>query len=96
MKIAAIPVAHTQYRVVFTKNPPVIEGEVCQGACDYNTRTITIWRNPNAMAMRSCIFHEWAHAFFHEIGRDALADDHTVITALEIALMRVRLEIPSL
>jgi hypothetical protein len=96
VKIAAIPVAHTQYRVVFTKKPPLLKGKACQGICDPATKTITVWRNPNATALRSTLFHEWLHAVFYELGWDTLADDHSVIVALEISLMRLRLEVPSL
>ena len=96
MKLAAIPVAHTQYRVVFTKKPPVVDGKKCQGCCDTVKKTITIWRNPNATALRSTLIHEWLHAVFYEMGWDSLADDHSVIVALEISLMRLRLEVPNL
>ena len=96
MKLAAIPVAHTQYRVVFTKKPPVLNGKKCQGICDPTTKTITVWRNPNATALRSTILHEWLHAVFYELGWEAMSDDHSIIVALEIALMRLRLEVPSL
>lgn len=96
MKIAAIPVGHTQYKVVFTKKPPKLNGRECHGHCDVNTRTITVWRNPNSIALRSTIFHEWLHAVFFEMGWDTLVDDHSVIVAMEISLMRLRLEVPSL
>ena len=96
MKLAAIPVAHTQYRVVFTKKPPKVDGKECNGSCDTNTKTITIWRNPNVTALRSTIIHEWLHAVFFEMGWDALVDDHSVIVAMEIAIMRLRLEVPAL
>jgi hypothetical protein len=96
MKLAAIPVAHTQYRVVFTKKAPKLKGRECLGICDPATKTITVWRNPNAMALRSTLIHEWLHAVFYEMGWETLAEDHSVIVALEISLMRLRLEVPSL
>ena len=96
MKLAAIPVAHTQYKVRFTKKPPKLGGKECHGHCDVNTKTITIWRNPNATALRSTLLHEWLHAVFYELGWESLCDDHSVIVALEISLMRLRLEVPSL
>jgi hypothetical protein len=96
VKISAIPVAHTQYRVVFTKKPPVLKGKQCHGVCDPNTKTITVWRNPNAMQLRSTLLHEWLHAVFYELGYESLYDDHSVIVALEISLMRLRLEVPNL
>lgn len=96
MKIHAIPVGHTQYRVVFSKKKPVVAGEKCQGYCDYKQRKIVIWANPNSMALRSCLFHEWLHAVFYELGHEDLADDHSIIAPLEMALMRLRLEVPAL
>jgi hypothetical protein len=96
MKLAAIPVAHTQYRVAFTKKPPVLNGKQCHGVCNVETKTITIWRNPNSMALRSTLLHEWLHAVFYELGHEALSDDHSIIVALEISLMRLRLEVPNL
>lgn len=96
MKLAAIPVAHTQYRVRFVKKPPKLKGKQCHGICDPATKTITIWRNPNATALRSTLIHEWLHAVFYELGHEALSDDHSVIVALEIAIMRLRLEVPAL
>lgn len=96
MKLTAIPVAHTSYRVRFVKTPPTVAGKQCQGVCDPATKTITIWRNPNATALRSTLIHEWLHAVFYELGWDTLADDHSVIVALEISLMRLRLEVPAL
>jgi hypothetical protein len=96
MKIAAIPVAHTQYRVQFTKKKPRVGKDVCQGYCDYKRRLIVVWENPNALAMRSCLIHEWLHALFYELGHEGLADDHGIIVAIEMALMRLRLEVPSL
>jgi len=42
------------------------------------------------------LIHEWLHAVFYELGWENLSDDHEVITALEISLMRLRLEVPSL
>jgi hypothetical protein len=96
VKLAAIPVAHTQYKIRFVKKPPKVRGKECQGVCDPATKTITIWRSGNPTAMRSTIFHEWLHAVFYEMGWDSLADDHSIIVALEISLMRLRLEVPSL
>jgi len=96
VKLTTIPVAHTTWRIVLTKKPPKLNGRVCQGICDPSTKTITVWKNPNSTALRSTIHHEWLHAVFHEMGWDELADDHSVIVALEIALMRLRLEVPSL
>lgn len=96
MRLAAIPVAHTQYRVVFTKKPPTLKGKECHGVCDHAKKTITVWRNPNVTALRSTLIHEWLHAVFYELGYDSLSDDHSVIVALEIALMRLRLEVPAL
>lgn len=96
MKIAAIPVAHTQYKVVFVKKPPVYKGKQCHGICYPATRTIKIWQNPNVMQLKSTLLHEWLHAVFYELGWDELCDDHEIITALELSLMRLRLEVPSL
>jgi hypothetical protein len=96
MKLAAIPVAHTQYAVEFTKTKPVADGEECIGYCDTDKKRLVIWRNPNATAMRSCLIHEWLHAVFYEIGQVELSEDHSVICPLEMALMRLRLEVPSL
>lgn len=96
MKFATIPVAHTSYKVRFVKKPPVVDGKTCQGCCDVNTKTITVWRNPNSTALRSTLIHEWLHALFYELGWSELADDHSVIVALEISLMRLRLEVPAL
>lgn len=96
MKVAHLPVGHCTYRLEFVKKKPVVDGEVCQGVCDYKQRKITIWENPNVVAMRSCMVHEFLHALFYELGHEELADDHSMIVALEMAIMRLRLEIPSL
>lgn len=96
MRVAAIPVAHTSYRVVFTKKPPLLKGKECHGVCDPSTKTITVWRNPNPTGLRSTLIHEWLHAVFYEMGWEELSDDHSVIVALEISLMRLRLEVPDL
>lgn len=96
MKFATIPVAHTQYRIVFVKKAPVVDGKECDGCCDTNKKLITVWRNPNPTALRSTIIHEWLHALFFEMGWASLVDDHSVIVAMEIAIMRLRLEVPAL
>ncbi len=96
MKLAAIPVAHTQYSVQFVKKVPTIDGKQCQGYCDHAAKKIVVWRNPNPTAFRSCLIHEWLHAVFFELGYESLSDDHAVIVALEISLMRLRLEVPAL
>lgn len=93
---AYLPVGHILYELRFSKKKPVADGEVCQGYCDFKSRLIVIWSNPNSEAMRSCIIHEWLHAFFYELGHEDLAEDHSVICPLEMALMRLRLEVPSL
>jgi len=96
VKLSAIPVAHTQYAVKFVRKVPTIDGKKCQGYCDHAKKLIVVWRNPNPTALRSCLLHEWLHAVFYELGYESLSDDHSVIVALEISLMRLRLEVPHL
>ncbi len=93
---ASLPVGHTLYELRFVKKKPVVDGDKCQGYCDFKKRLIVIWENPNTEAMRSCIYHEFLHAFFYEIGHEDLAEDHSVISPLEMAIMRLRLEVPCL
>ena len=88
-----VPVAHTEWRVELYKAQPYVDGDYCQGFCDYPKRRIGLWMNPNQEAMRACFWHEFSHALLYELGRDDNADDHSLIEGMAISIMGVRLKV---
>jgi uncharacterized protein YjaZ len=96
MKSFALPIAHTHYKVQFSKKKPRVGKDECQGYCDYKNRKIVIWMNPNTTAMRACLWHEYHHALFYELGHEGLACEEGIVEGMALAIMRVRLEVPTL
>jgi hypothetical protein len=91
-----LPVAHTTYLVTTNKRKPNCDGELVQGYCNYGARRISLYRNPNAEAMRAALWHEYVHALLHELGRPDMADDEALVEGIAQAVMRVRLEHPEI
>jgi hypothetical protein len=84
-----VPIAHTTYRVCLFKKRTKVEGEEVQGYCDYGKREIGLWMNPNEEAMRACFWHEFAHGLLYELGSDSLADNHSLVEGMALAIMGV-------
>lgn len=87
----SLPVVFTEYTV-----KPVKAIKDASGACNVATRTIVIAPGTSAENWRATLWHEWGHAFFHEMGRPELCADEALIEALAIAIMQVRVRAPDL
>jgi uncharacterized protein YjaZ len=96
VKAFSLPVAFTTYRVEFSRKKPRVGKDDCQGYCDFKNRKIVIWENPNQESMRACLWHEYHHALFYELGHDELAGEEGIVESMALSIMRVRLEIPDL
>jgi len=92
-----LPVAFVEYRVRPVKRIDVAtHKDVASGATDLKGRDIMITDGTSAENWRSTLWHEWAHAFFYEIGRPELCNDEALVEALAISIMQVRLRAPTL
>jgi hypothetical protein len=86
-----LPVVFTEYRV-----KPVKTIKDASGCCNVQTREILIANGTSAENWRATLWHEWVHAFFHEIGRPELCSDEALVEAVAIAIMQVRVRAPDL
>lgn len=86
-----LPVAFTEYHV-----KPVKGIKDASASCDVEKRLILIGPGTSAENWRATLWHEWAHAFFHEMGRPELCNDESLVEAMAIAIMQVRVRAPDL
>ena len=102
MKLAAgktfdLPVVFTDYHVTLCANYPKVDGKDVLGYCHYEPRIIKVrYHVSNTELSRATLWHEWFHAALRELGRGELASDEVLVDGLANAVMRVRLEVPSL
>ena len=86
-----LPVIFTEYHV-----RPVKALKDASGCCNVKTREIHIADGTSAENWRATLWHEWAHAFLHEMGRPELCADEAFVEALALAIMQVRVRAPDL
>jgi len=95
-KVFYLPVAFAEYKIRPVARIDVMTKGDAAGACDLKGRSIMVAEGTNAENWRATLWHEWAHAFFHEMGRTELCNDEALIEALAIAIMQVRMRAPHL
>jgi Zn-dependent peptidase ImmA (M78 family) len=86
-----LPVLFTEYLV---KPRKTIKD--ASGCCNVTTREIFIASGTSAENWKATLWHEWVHAFFHEMGRPELCSDEALVEALAIGIMQVRSRAPDL
>ncbi len=92
-----LPVAFVEYRVRPVKRIDYRKHrDIASGATDTKGRDIMIAEGTSAENWRSTLWHEWIHAFFHEMGRPELCADEALVEALAISIMQVRMRAPTL
>lgn len=94
MKRFKLSVAHVDYDVRLTRRPPRVDREPVQGYCDYKPRKIAVHLHSNMEVVRQTIWHEFAHALLHELGRGDLCHNEALVEGIALSIMRVRLERP--
>lgn len=91
-----LPVAFTEYKVRPVARIDVIAKGDASGTCDLKNREIMVARGTSTENWRATLWHEWSHAFFHEMGRPELCNDEALIEAMAISIMLVRVRAPDL
>lgn len=93
----ALPVVFADYTVSLTAKYPKVNGKDVLGYCHYEPRIIKVrYHASNVELVRATLWHEFFHAAFRELGRGELAGDESLVDGLANAVMRARLEVPSL
>lgn len=86
-----IPIAFCDYKVECVN---ALKGAA--GECDFSKKRIRVDEGTSAENWRATLWHEIFHALLYELGRDKLSDDEALVEGLAIAIMRIRLTVPTL
>lgn len=73
-----VPIGLHDWTVKFRAKVQV-EGETCNGSCDYDAKVIEIRKDDRLDVQVTTYWHEFMHALLHEIGADTLADDEAFV-----------------
>jgi hypothetical protein len=72
---------------VKVKKHVLVEGDTCNGSCDYGAKVISIAKADSLDVQVTTFWHEFFHALYHEMGADLLSADEAFVetTAQNVA-----------